>query len=330
LCAQVLLLGALLGIPEARAGRLGEVVALAEQVRPGGAWQRMDMVAGSVCIRDGMASPIAPGFALQEGDRLVSGQGRVAVALDTGERLLVRQGSDIRLGQRLLVLLEGGVYLDVDAPFSVSAQDVLVAVEGTRFLVEGPDPVLVALQRGALRITAQDEPALLAPGELAETFTNNPPDRVQSIGIKRVRGLWESSWLRGEAPLALGLLAGGGLLPGGVGLQGRLYADLALVSRLHLLADLGAGSNFDGLLLPAGLGLAWDLGSLSAGAQALAVFDAHSKDCGQPYRALHIGAVAALRADLLLSRSTALVAALRGGYAGGPLAELSLGVGWGL
>lgn len=296
----------------------------------GSSWRKVDMSAGTVCVSGGVSTPLRPGFELDEGDRIQTNRARVLLDMGDGLTLLVQEGSDLTLGLRRIEQVEGGVFYSADAPFEISVGKVLVAIEGTRFLVEGADPVVVAVDKGQVRVTAKEEPVLVTAGERVETKQGHIPGGVRAMTMAQRRSTWDGTWLLGEPPLSAGLLLGGGMV-GGAGMSGRIWASMELPSHLEAIVDLGVGIPFGrgGILAPVGLGAAYELGPVSVGAQFVTAFDSYSTECGGKYTALHFGGVALAQAGLPLTRRLSFVGALRAGYVGQPLVDLGVGVGMG-
>jgi hypothetical protein len=148
--------------------------------------------------------------------------------------------------------------------------------------------------------------------------------------MSQKRETWDGTWIKGEAPLSAGVLLGGGLV-GGAGASARLWTTLELPAQLEAVLDLGVGIPFGrgGIMAPVGLGLAYEIGPVSAGAQLVTAFDSYTNDCGGAYSALHLGGVALAQTGLPLSRKLSLVGALRAGYVGQPMVDLGVGVGMG-
>jgi hypothetical protein len=288
------------------------------------------MSAGTVCMRDGVSTPLRPGFELDEGDRIQTNRARVLLDMGDGLTLLVQEGSDVTLGLRRIEQNEGGVFYTADAPFEIAVGQVLVAIEGTRFLVEGSDPVVVAVDHGDVRVTSKEEPVLLSAGERVETKQGHIPGGVRKMTMSQKRETWDGTWIKGEAPLSAGVLLGGGLV-GGAGASARLWTTLELPAQLEAVLDLGVGIPFGrgGIMAPVGLGLAYEIGPVSAGAQLVTAFDSYTNDCGGSVSALHMGGAALVRTGLPLTRRLTLVGALRAGYLGAPLVDLGVGVGMG-
>jgi hypothetical protein len=295
-----------------------------------GSFRKVDMSAGTVCMRDGVSTPLRPGFELSEGDRIQTNRARVLIAMGDGITLLVQEGSDLVLGLRQIEQSSGGVYYTVDAPFEITVGKVLVAVEGTRFLVEGDDPVAVAVDKGQVRVTAKDEPVLIAANERVETKQGHIPGGVRAMTFAMRNETWDGTWLSGEPPISAGVLLGGGLV-GGAGLSTKIFVTMELPAHLEAIVDLGVGLPLGrgGLLAPVGLGVAYELGPASVGAEFVTAFDSYTNECGGQYTALHMGGVALAQAGLPLSRRLSLVGALRAGYIGVPLVDLGVGVGMG-
>ncbi len=293
-------------------------------------WRKVDMSAGTVCVRGGVSTPLRPGFDLDEGDRIQTNNSRVLLDMGDGLTLLVQEHSDLTLGLRRIEQTKGGVFYTADAPFEIGVGEVLVAVEGTRFLVEGFDPVVVAVDQGQVRVTAKEEPVLLASGEHVETKQGHIPGGVRSMGMGEKRATWDGTWIKGEPPLSAGLIVGGGLV-GGAGLSTRVQVGLELPANLEALVDLGVGIPFSrgGILAPVGLGVAYEIGPASVGAEFVTAFDSYTKTCGGKYTALHFGGVATAQAGLPLTRRLSLVGALRAGWVAQPLVDLGVGVGMG-
>ena len=327
--AQALLFAAALWPRALSAAEIGEVLSLTED-NGAGSFRGVSMSAGTVCMRNGVGTPLVPGFAIEDGDRLASQKARVQLALGDGVSILLSEGADLTVSQRRIEQAQGGAFYEVDAPFEVAAGKVLIAVEGTRFYVQGGDPVVVALDHGQVRVTGKDEPVLLGSGELVETNQGMIPGGVRPLSLAERKEIWGKTWLKGEAPLSAGLLAGGGYL-GGFGPSARFWLAAQLPARLELLVDLGVALPVTrgGILAPGGAGLGFGLGPVTLGAEFLAGFDARSTECGGDYQAIHLGGVGLAQAGLPLGRKLSLVAALRGGYLGQPLADLGIGIGMG-
>jgi len=292
-----------------------------------GSWRKVDMSAGTVCVRDGVSTPLRPGFQFEEGDRIQTNRARVELNMGDGITLMVQEASDITLGLRRIEQAKGGVFYTADAPFEISVGKVLVAIEGTRFLVEGFEEVIVAVDNGQVRVTAKDEPVLIAPGERVEISQGHIPGGVRAMTMGVRRDTWDGTWLTGEPPLRAGLILGGGLV-GGAGASARLQVGLELPAHLEAIVDLGVGVPFGrgGILAPVGLGIAYELGPISAGAQFVTAFDSYTNDCGGKYSALHFGGVALAQTGLPLTRRLSLVGALRAGWVAQPLVDLGVGV----
>jgi hypothetical protein len=295
-----------------------------------GSYRKVDMSAGTVCMSGGVSTPLRPGFELDEGDRVQTNRARVLLDMGDGVTLLLQEGTDLTLGLRQIEQSAGGVFYSVDAPFEITVGEVLVAVEGTRFLVEGSDPVVVAVDSGQVRVTSKEEPVLVAPGEHVETRQGHIPGGVRSMSMGTKRDTWDGTWLTGEPPLSVGLLVGGGLV-GGAGVSTKLFVTMELPAHLEAIVDLGVDLPLGrgGILAPVGLGVAYELGPVSVGAEFVAAFDSYTKDCGGAYSALHMGGVALAQTGLPLTRRLSLVGALRAGYIGQPLVDLGVGVGMG-
>ncbi len=295
-----------------------------------GSWRKVDMAAGTVCVRDGVSTPLRPGFELDEGDRIQTNNARVLIDMGDGLTLLVQERSDVTLGLRRIEQAKGGAFYTADAPFEIAVGEVLVAIEGTRFLVEGFDMVAVAVDKGQVRVTAKEEPVLMGPGERVEVKQGHIPGGVRSMTMGVKRTTWDGTWLMGEPPLSAGVLVGGGLV-GGAGISGRLFVGLELPAHLEAIVDLGVGIPLTrgGILAPIGLGVGYELGPVTAGAEFVTAFDSYTKDCGGKYAALHFGGVAVGQLGLPLTRKMSLVAALRAGWVAQPLVDLGVGVGMG-
>jgi hypothetical protein len=295
-----------------------------------GTYRKVDMSAGTVCVSGGVSTPLRPGFELDEGDRVQTNRARVLIDMGDGVTLLLQEGTDLTMGLRQIQQETGGVFYSVDAPFEVTVGKVLVAVEGTRFLVEGSDPVIVAVDKGQVRVTAKEEPVLIGPGERVETKQGHIPGGVRSMAMATKRDTWDGTWLMGEPPLSAGLLVGGGLV-GGAGLSTKIFVTMELPAHLEAVLDLGVDLPLGrgGIMAPVGLGVAYELGPVSLGAEFVAAFDSYTKDCGGAYTALNMGGVALAQTGLPLNRRLSLVGALRAGYIGQPLVDLGVGVGMG-
>jgi hypothetical protein len=329
LLAGIALLAALLLPAPLLAADLAVVKAISEDDGAGG-WRKVDMSAGTVCMRGGVSTPLRPGFELDEGDRIQTNRSRILIDMGDGVVLLVQENSDLVLGLRQVEQTEGGVFYSVDAPFEITVGQLLVAVEGTRFLVEGADPVLVAVDKGQVRVTSKEEPVLITGGEQVETKQGHVPGGVRSMSMAMRREAWDGTWLMGEPPLSAALLVGGGLI-GGAGVSTRVEIGLELPAHLEATLDLGVGIPLSrgGMMTPMGLGVAYELGPVSAGAGLLTAFDSYTNDCGGSVSALHMGGAALVRTGLPLTRRLTLVGALRAGYLGAPLVDLGVGVGMG-
>lgn len=295
-----------------------------------GSWHKVDMSAGTVCQRDGVATPLRPGFALDEGDRIQTNRARVLIDMGDGVTLLVQEGSDLVLGLRRVEQSSGGVYYSVDAPFEITVGQVLIAVEGTRFLVEGSDPVVVAVDKGQVRVTSKEEPVLVTANERVETKQGHIPGGVRAMSFALRDSSWNGTWLTGGPPLELGVVVGGGMM-GGAGVSARIWASKQLPAGLAAVVDLGVGLPLGrgGIVAPLGLGATYALGPVAVGGQFVAAFDTYTNECGGQYTAIDMGGVVLAQGGLPLSRRLSLVGALRAGYIGAPLVDLGLGVGMG-
>ena len=328
--AALAALALVLALPQtAQAADLAVVKSISEG-DGSGAYRKVDMSAGTVCMRGGVSTPLRPGFELDEGDRIQTNRGRVLLDMGDGVTLLLQEGTDLTLGLRQIEQSSGGVFYSVDAPFEITVGEVLVAVEGTRFLVEGSDPVIVAVDSGQVRVTSKEEPVLLGPGERVEAKQGHIPGGVRGMSMATKRSTWDGSWLMGEPPLSAGVLVGGGLV-GGVGVSTKLFVTMELPANLEAIVDLGVDLPLGrgGIMAPVGLGAAYELGPVSVGAEFVAAFDSYTKECGGKYTAINLGGVALVQTGLPINRRLSLVGALRAGYIGTPLVDLGVGVGMG-
>ncbi len=330
LLARICLLAIFLVSLPLHAADLGKVTGIFE-LDDAGHWSKVDMSAGTVCMRDGVSTPLRPGFDLDEGDRLKTQKAKVSVDLGGGVLLLIQLGSDVVLGLRNVQHNAGGAYYQVDAPWEITIDGLVVAVEGTRFMVAGTDPVLVSVNNGTVRVTSKEEPVLVTRGEQVETLQGHVPGGVRSMSMSQRESAWEGSWPRGGPRTQLAVLAGGGLVGGGLGATSRVQASFDVALGITALLDAGMGAliQVEGARVPVGLGAAYQLGPVQLGAELITAYDAHQTSCNGDYRAIHFGGAALVQAGLSLSRRASLLAALRGGYAGDPLADLAVGVSWG-
>jgi hypothetical protein len=326
--ASLVLLGALALPLPLTAAEIGEVQSITEG--GDGGFRSVSMSAGTVCMRGGVSTPLTPGFDLEDGDRLVSQRARVAIDIGQGVQLLLGEGADLTLSQRRVEQADGPVYYNVDAPYEIAAGKVIIAVEGTSFLVTGGDTVEVSVDKGQVRVTSKEEPVLLTGGEQVEAHQGHVPGGVRPMTMAMRRDAWGQTWLRGAAPLRAGFFVGGGLV-GGVGVDARLWAALRLPAHLQALLDVGVGIPIlrGGLTTPAALGVGYEVGPLTLGLEGVAAFDTYTNECGGSYSAIALGGVGLVQAGLPLSRRLSFEGALRAGYIGQPLIDLGLGLGMG-
>ncbi|MFH1463044.1 MAG: FecR domain-containing protein [Pseudomonadota bacterium] len=310
------------------ASEIGRVEAITEG--EDGDFRGVDMSAGTVCMRGGVSTPLRPGFGLEDGDRLVSPHARVVITIGQDSRLLMAEGADLVLAQRRVEHAEGPVFYQVQAPYEVAAGKVIIAVEGTSFLVEGGDTVLVAVDKGQVRVTSKEEPVLLTGAEQVEAHQGHVPGGVRPMSMAMRREAWEKTWLKGAAPLRAGFYVGGGLV-GGAGIDVRLWANLRLPAHLQGLLDLGVGIPISrgGVTTPAGLGVGYEVGPLVLGLEGIAAFDTYTNACGGSYSAIDLGGAGLVQVGVPISRRLSFEGALRAGYIGAPLIDLGLGLGMG-
>ncbi len=152
---------------------------------------------------DGSSMRLSEGFVVQAGHRIASGEGRVALRLESGASLRIDTASELRMSSADLIELErGAIYVDSGSAPSVAAgisvETPLGKVEeiGTRFEVRFDDDGLrVRVRDGAVRL---DGPGVSARGAAADELRLGPDGRVRRGSIATHGADWD--WTLAVAP----------------------------------------------------------------------------------------------------------------------------------
>ncbi len=332
--AVMVLLGVCWG-QSAWAGSLGVVESLSVQDARG-RWQMAKASGEATMERDGTFVPLSQGLELQAGDRITTTLVRVEISLEKGELLQVAEGSQLVLQEGGLAQELGQIYLELRRAFTVSFGTVEATVEGTRFLVSGPDPVWVGVSEGRVRVREGEREQLVERGKqvrFAEVLGELEPwNHAQRAAVMR------KTWLLGRPKLEIRVLgdqsglASGGLLPGV-----SLEAEVALARGLGLSLGGGFTGNENDFRVPGNANLSWSKGGFAVSGGPVVEMEHISQDCDPDlyskngsYTALHIGGEGRIRGGLSLSRRVRLLAEVRVAYTDELSTDLRMGLGVGL
>lgn len=294
---------------------------------PRGRWGSVTSTGRATVNRDGQALPVTLGLELAPGDRVVTEAARVRVRLGIGQDISVDEHADVEVRERSVLQRIGEAYYRVRGAFSVTYGNVETSVDGTEFSVATGPLTVVTVAEGRVRVTNGETAVLVRRGEVVELPQSGSggPARFDPSSVRRST---RKTFQRAEPAFQGGGLVAGGLANGGPAVEGRLFARVLLLPGLRLAVDAGLGSDGaeEGLRMPAGLGLEFDLGGAAAGGELLTTVETCNFECGGAYVALHLGAVGFVRYGLPLSRALSLEGIVRAGYADGIVADAGLGL----
>jgi hypothetical protein len=301
-----------------------------------GKWQFIPVTPNAVRIRGDAEEPLTRGMDLEVGDRIRTSMARVQVGLKKGEKLNVSENSLIRLNERSVLQLLGEVYYRLRGNFSVEYGTVETTVEGTGFLVSGPDPVQVGVTEGLVKVRGSEGEVAVAKGEtvsVAQKGNVKPPKewtyKEQRVALKRTR-LTKPS-------LELGLLT---YLTSTYrhndpsdDLQGtfmvRFITRTELLQFFRLGADIAVGTagSYLGYKASFSLGPEFALGRLSLGGQVVTELERHQYGGTGNYKALHTGGLGTVRYSWPFGDRWSLEGEARIGAVDGFVVNLGVGVG---
>lgn len=286
--------------------------------------------------RNGTSVPLSRGLELQAGDRITTALVRVEIGMEKGELLQVSEGSQLVLKDGGIAQELGQIYLELRRAFTVSFGTVEATVEGTRFLVSGPDPVWVGVSEGRVRVREGDREQLVERGkqvQYAEVLGELEPwNHAQRAAVMR------KTWLLGRPKLELRVLGDQSGLTRGAFLPGvNLEAEVALAKGLGLSLGGGFTGKENAFRIPGNANLSWSTGGWSLSGGPVVEVEHISRDCDPEvyskngsYKAIHIGGEGRIRGGLSLSRRVRLLAELRVAYTDDLTTDLRMGLGVGL
>ncbi len=293
-----------------------------------GRWRSVDASGEAVVVREGAEVPLERGMELAEGELLRTAMARVAVELDSGERLHLAAGTELELGERTVLQSLGELYLQLKAPFEVRYVDVEATVEGTRFWVGGePAEVRVGVQEGAVRVASGGEDVLVLAGEIATGRPGEAPTAPTEWAAPKqdLGDLWRVGRPRAEL-----VLLGAYALDGDKIAAGRLQARRALAPATTALVGTAFEGGAGSVRVPLELGLELGPEHLTFGYSLVTAYEVARLDCPGEYRAVHVGGSAQIRLRRMLGDRVAMHGIGRVGFVGAPTVTLELGFGLGL
>lgn len=318
-------------------GEIDEISVLDDR----GNWSYVDRTGRAHVQREGALVPVTRGMELEEGERIVTEVARLRVRLREGEYIHVWENADITVAERSILQTLGDVYYSLKGRFTVKYGTVETVVEGTRFLVSGPEPVKVLVEEGQVRVNSGGVTRLVQAGQQLSVASGAlaRPVKVQSRTL--LRTMDRSRWLLGGPRARVGFLVGPGADVEGPGLTGRLTGSVGLSPNVGLSLDSGFNKPFSreprrpgaagsGAAFPQAAGLELRLGAFSLGGQALENIETWKDECGQTHAVMKLGGAANARVDIPFARLFFVMGGLRAGWAGEPMMNLDLGLGVGL
>lgn len=293
-----------------------------------GRWTPVGSSGEAVVVRGEAEVPLQQGMELAEGELLRTAMARVAVELDSGERLHLAAGTELELRERTVMQSLGELYLQLKAPFEVRYVDVEATVEGTRFWVGGePAEVHVGVQEGAVRVASGGEDVLVLPGEIATGKPGEAPTAPADWTTRRadMADLWRVGRPRAELVLLGAFALDRDKIAGGR-LQARRAVGPAASALVGTAFEGGSGS----FRVPLELGLELGPESLLFGYSLVTAYDVSRLDCAGEYRAVHVGGTGQIRVRRELGDRLSVHGIGRVGWVGAPTVTLELGFGLGL
>ena len=294
-----------------------------------GRWVQVDASAGAARLDGEGREALSVGMTLDLGDRIVTDQARVVLALADSEHITLTAGADITLKERSVLQSLGEVYYQVRDVFTVQYGTVQTAVEGTEFLISGGDEVTVSVTEGAVRVSNAGESVQVVRGRQVAVAPAAAPSAAVRMSMAARSAAAQSAWALGRPRLQVGVLGAGGLAGGSGQFGGRTFASIQVLPGMNLVADAGgSGATSGGSRLPGGLGLEFTVGGLSVGGSAQATLEQWRYPCGGRHIALHVGGMAHARATFFLTRRLFTTAVLRVGHGGDAMqADVAYGLG---
>ena len=276
--------------------------------------------------------PVSVGLDLEVGDTLRSTGARVRVRYRDGGQLTLLPETEVKLQERGVLQQLGEVLYQVEGLFRVQLGPVEAAVEGTRFVVSGQPsgPVTVAVDRGKVRVASLDQQVLVRRGQWVMVPDGGGPTEPTAQTPAQTEALSRLASTLGEPRLTVGLLAGSTHTAGDANTTAQLAVRARIVPGWRLSASVGLASTGERFHLPTSLGVERRIGPAGLGVEALAYFGHRTTCLGEVTLPLLPGIAATGRLRLPITDRLALETRLRGGGAGGPTFDATLGVSLGL
>jgi len=286
--------------------------------------------------RDGNTVPLSQGLELQAGDRITTALVRVEIGLEKGELLQVAEGSQLVLQEGGLAQELGQIYLELRRAFTVSFGTVEATVEGTRFLVSGPDPVWVGVSEGRVRVREGEREQLVERGKRVR-FDKVLGDLEPWNHAQRA-AVMKKTWLLGRPKLEVRVLGDQSGMTRGAFLPGlSLEAEAALLGGLGLSLGGGFSGKEDAFRIPGNANLSWSAGGWAISGGPVVEVEHIRQNCDPDlyskngsYKAVHIGGEGRIRGGLSLSRRVRVLAEVRVAYTDDFTTDLRMGLGVGL
>jgi hypothetical protein len=329
LMALLVLAGLLLGARPAWAQDAAlAIVERIHEVDPTGRYRSVDTSTRASRTRGDAMLPLDIGMDLEIGDIIEVDAAQVQLRYPSGERLLLGERSRVVLsGERSLSQSLGEVYYRLKDAFRVQYGTVETVVEGTRFVVIGPQgdgPIRVRVDEGRVRVSNPDTSVTVDRGEQVSM----PSVGSAAVAPERARLGRPEAWraFSGGRPRLIfqGLATGSALIPLGEGTPSvdslvgsggvRLSAGVALGRLFRLTTATAIGLNgAQRLRLPQelSLGVALPGVPLAFGGGPELTWERCIKECGGRYKALHLGGTGWVQGTLSLGPRFGLVGEAR-------------------
>ncbi len=239
-----------------------------------GRWRPAQETTQASVLRGDARLPVSVGLDLVPGDRIVTDDARVAIALGTAEHIDVAEHTDIEVAERTAIQRLGDAYYRVRNSFSVTYGTVQTSVDGTQFAVSGGDAVQVTVIQGRVTVRNPASSTSVRGGQSIDVPTTGAP-APPHLDLAAVRTAVASTFRAAAPTVTLGILGTGGVDHGHGALEFRGFARLRLLPGVRLTYDTGLGNQGEvaGIRLPQGLGLDFTLGGVTLRGEVVSSFE---------------------------------------------------------
>ena len=248
-----------------------------------GRWVSVTETAEATATRGDERIPLKISTELEYGDELRTYNARVEIIWTEGEeaeQVYIWEYAQVTLtGERSVLQQMGDLYFQLRNSFSIQYGTVETMVDGTAFLVKGPNPVEVGVTEGVVRVRDGSVEERVKAGQFVTAAGGGAGVAAAAkwSGAAR-RAAKGKTYMDGFAHTELGVMAGGLQLPNSGPVSTQLYGQFRFAKTIQVRAETGVLTG-EGLSLPQTLELSYRLGGLAVGGRGQVSLYQGAKDC---------------------------------------------------